>query len=330
MLPGTSTHYGGRRLNMTKSFESSFAQTLKMFIEQKSALGYKYRNEVYTLLNFDRWCAEHFPAQRTLTKELGLAWAARAQGDVNQLSPVREYGKFLNRIGKNAFVIPAKFGKRAAAPVPYIYSESEIAAIWRAVDSMAPSRSSPLKHMVLPAVFRLLYCCGLRPSEALNLKTDDIDLKVGKIYIRNSKMCRDRILALSDDLLEHLSEYNQRIGLVLPRRASFFPKSSDGCYTVAWLQQEFQKLRQLLALSRHGSNPPRVYDLRHTFATHCLYRWLQEGKELTAMLPYLSAYLGHSNMSDTYYYIHLVPGQLKMMSGLDFSKYEDLLPEVEP
>jgi hypothetical protein len=39
--------------------------------------------------------------------------------------------------------------------------------------------------------------------------------------------------------------------------------------------------------------------------------------------------MGHAQLSDTFYYIHLVPGQLEAMSGLDFSKYEALLPEVE-
>jgi integrase len=57
--------------------------------------------------------------------------------------------------------------------------------------------------------------------------------------------------------------------------------------------------------------------------------WMREGKDLMAALPYLSAYMGHAHMSDTYYYIHLVPGQLEAMSGYDFSKYEALLPEVE-
>ena len=73
----------------------------------------------------------------------------------------------------------------------------------------------------------------------------------------------------------------------------------------------------------------RFHDLRHTFATHRLYHWMHEGKDLNAMLPYLSAYMGHAQLSDTYYYIHLVPGLLEEMSGFAFSSSEALLPEVE-
>ncbi len=55
---------------------------------------------------------------------------------------------------------------------------------------------------------------------------------------------------------------------------------------------------------------------------------MREGKDLNAMLPYLSAYMGHTQLSDTYYYVHLVPGLLEEMSGFKFSYAEDLLPEV--
>ena len=69
----------------------------------------------------------------------------------------------------------------------------------------------------------------------------------------------------------------------------------------------------------------RFHDLRHTFATHRLYHWMRDGKDLNAMLPYLSAYMGHAY----YYYIHLVPGLLEEMSGFAFSSSEALLPEAE-
>lgn len=52
---------------------------------------------------------------------------------------------------------------------------------------------------------------------------------------------------------------------------------------------------------------PRLYDLRHTFATHRLYQWVKEGKDINACLAYLSEYMGHSNLESTAYYIHLLP-----------------------
>ena len=55
---------------------------------------------------------------------------------------------------------------------------------------------------------------------------------------------------------------------------------------------------------------------------------MNEGKDLSAMLPYLSEYMGHTTLSSTFYYIHLVPGMFEFMSGIDYSGFQDLLPEV--
>ena len=56
---------------------------------------------------------------------------------------------------------------------------------------------------------------------------------------------------------------------------------------------------------------------------------MREGKDITAMLSYLSAYMGHAQLSDTYYYIHLVPSLFESIAGFDYSTSESLLPEVE-
>ena len=93
-------------------------------------------------------------------------------------------------------------------------------------------------------------------------------------------------------------------------------------------QKTFRQVLLRAVIGGTGRRLPRLYDFRHTFATHRLYRWMCEGKDLNAMLPYLSAYMGHAELSDTHYYIHLIPGLLEEMSGFDFSAAEALLPEV--
>ena len=63
----------------------------------------------------------------------------------------------------------------------------------------------------------------------------------------------------------------------------------------------------MAGISGYGEIRPRLYDLRHTFATHRLYQWVKEGKDINACLAYLSEYMGHSNLESTAYYIHLLP-----------------------
>lgn len=319
---------------MTRIFHSLFAERLTDFIAQKHALGYPYTGSEAILANFDRFCAERFPDSDTISKEIGLTWAVRRDTEGNncfrnRLSVVREFARYINRIGGQSYVIPAAYVKKGARPTPHIYSEEEIAVIWREFDNTRPRGGFPVRHFVLPAIVRLLYCCGLRPCEARKLKVDDVNLLAGKLYIRESKGRKDRIVMLADDVCDYLRVYDRQVCRHLTGREWFFPNSTDELYSKEWLEKEFRIVRSRLNLEYSSSNPPRLYDFRHTFATHSLYKWLKEGKDLTAMLPYLSAYMGHAQLSDTFYYIHLVPEQLRTMSGLDFSKYEALLPEVE-
>lgn len=319
---------------MIRTFGSRFSGRIIAFVQQKNALGFSYKGSEAILQEFDRFCSKRFQDESSLTKELCLAWAVRRNTEQsnsfrNRLSPIREFAKYLHRLGEPAFVIPANFARKGHRPVPYIYTEDEIAAIWNIFDQIKPRGGFPVRHLVFPAAVRLLYCCGLRPVEARKLKACDVNLNVGKLYIRESKGHRDRVVMLADDVLEYFVTYDKRMSRLLPKREWFFPNSVDTFYPKDWFKKVFRIVRIKLGWAPSGPKAPRIYDFRHTFATHRLYRWLREGKDLTAMLPYLSAYMGHAQLSDTYYYIHLVPGQLEAMSGLDFSKYESLLPEVE-
>jgi integrase len=116
---------------------------------------------------------------------------------------------------------------------------------------------------------------------------------------------------------------------IMPLRTFFFPKSQGKMYSMSWLYRLFRVSRVRSGVVQSGEHPPRLYDFRLTFATHRLYKWMSEGKDATAMLPYLSTYMGHTQISDTYYYIHLVPGMMETMSGMDYSFFSNLLPEVE-
>ena len=73
---------------------------------------------------------------------------------------------------------------------------------------------------------------------------------------------------------------------------------------------------------------PRPYDLRHAFATRNLMRWTDEGLDIMVMLPYLSAYMGHSHFQDTLYYVHLIPEKLRNSNEIDWASLESIYGEV--
>ena len=72
---------------------------------------------------------------------------------------------------------------------------------------------------------------------------------------------------------------------------------------------------------------PVPYALRHHFAYACIERWRIQGMDITAMLPYLSAYMGHSSFAGTYYYIHTSPDFLAAYDDITTAS-QDMLPEV--
>jgi len=318
---------------MSSMLVSPFAERIAAFIEQKRRLGFPYTVSEFILLQFDRFCIEHFPDGIMLSKEIALAWAVKRHTEQNnafrnRLAPVREFAKYLIRSGESAYVIPPHYVRRTARGLPYIYTETEIAAIWQSLDELTPCPNLPARHLVIPAIIRLLYCCGLRPGEACKLKTGDVDLKSGKIFIRESKGHKDRIVMLADDVNAYYFRYNKSVSRLLPNREWFFP-SGDHAYTISGLDRSYREILDKTGIFKSIQDLPILYGFRHTFATHRLYQWLCEGKDLTSMLPYLSAYMGHARLSDTYYYIHFVPEQFQAMSGLDFTKYEALLPEAD-
>lgn len=318
---------------MTYDFNSNFSSRLCAFIEQKNALGYPYYESIRILRKFDDFCFTHYPNMSELTKEIGLSWAIRSDNECsnsfrNRIYPIREFAKYLNCIGESAYLIPANLAKKSHPAIPHIFSKAELDNIWKALDSISFKKNFPVRHLVLPVFIKLLYCCGLRPVEARILLRRNVDLNKGRIDIIESKAHKSRIVMLADDITQMLREYDNAVDLILPNRNLFFPSSNDTVYTKVWLDKSFRIILKNAGITSSGSRAPRPYDFRHTFATHRLYQWMKEGKDIEAMLPYLSEYMGHSQLSDTYYYIHLVPDIFKDMSGFDNEVFEELIPEV--
>ena len=223
---------------------------------------------------------------------------------------VRELAKYMNSVGEQAYLLPLQLTKKSGRHIPYIYSKEDLSKLFKEIDSQQPSLRAPTKHLVVSVIFRLIYCCGLRPVEARRLRREDVNLFDGTVNILESKGHKDRIVVLSEDMLELCRNYDLRVEKIYPHRKYFFQSPSvrgDGMYSMEWIIPTFRKFLQTAGISGYGEIRPRLYDLRHTFATHRLYQWVKEGKDINACLAYLSEYMGHSNLESTAYYIHLLP-----------------------
>jgi len=300
------------------------------FIAQKNSLGFKYRQERYILQELANFAVENFPEEKSLSKTLLLAFAVRKKNQspktlIIKVSAIRGFAKYLLSIGKDAYVIPSGFVRKDPQITPHIYRLSEVSDIWNSVDKMKCCQNN---YIALPVIFRLLYCCGLRPHEVLNLKVEDVNLDNGQIFINESKGHISRNVVMPDDLTEFCRSYDKKISSVIPNRVWFLPNAQGNKWCHETLCALFRRIICELGIVSRGDRNPRMYDLRHTFATHRLYAWMREGKKINDMIPYLSAYMGHADAAATFYYVHLVPGLFENLSDKSFSDHQCLLPEV--
>ena len=254
-----------------------------------------------------------------------------SNGLKRRMVAIREFGKYLNSIGTEAFMpIPEMVGPSKPF-YPYLFSDDELIAFFSAADTMPPHELSPYREYVIPVLFRLLYCCGLRPHEVRLIRSDDINLESGSIYIRDTKRHRDRMVIMSHDMQVLCQEYDSKMRVVLHNRDYFFSNPQGSPYPVHWVQNQFRICwGKAGILTFRGATKPRVYDFRHNYATRILMRWLEEGRDLYTWLPYLSTYMGHSEFSCTAYYIHLLPERLVKTSAIDWARFSNLIPEVKP
>jgi len=200
-------------------------------------------------------------------------------------------------------------------------------SIFKECDNLQPNCCSPHRHLILPVLLRLIYFCGLRPNEGRELQSCDIDFDKGVLLIRKNKSHKERYVAMSNDVLQMCRNYQSTVAGVFADNTYFFPSVDGAPFNRRWLSGQF---RMIWHKARETGNEISavVYDLRHRYATAMMMKWLDEGADLYAKLPYLSAYMGHTHFSDTAYYIHLLPENLIRSIAIDWSRFSDLIPEV--
>lgn len=305
-------------------FNGQFSEDIQSYIKLRCSLGYKEDTYARRLHSFDKFCNDHHSSACYITQEIVEHWCTLRPNEkavTLQLRTriLRDFTKYLISIGKTAYVIPDGFVGKGEPFVPYLYSELELRYFFENADKLPPHKLSPFREYVIPVLFRILYCCGLRPQEVRHLKVNEVNLLDGSLYISHSKRNKDRIVVMSDDLLQLCIHYNKLIEEKLPQRVFFFENPNGGAYSATWIQQQFFKCWKYAGISFEREHRPRVYDWRHNFATQRIVGWMNEGKNVMNLIAYLSTYMGHDSLNYTAYYIHLVPEHLKPLQLVEWS-----------
>lgn len=313
---------GGKRVvsaPLRSPMGSVLAAEMKDYLRLKRSLGRRYNIEEMVLRSLDAFLVANYPLSDDLTGEMFAEWCAtlcRLSPTVrrNRMRVVRNFCLYRRRSRPQSFLPdPRSFPANHQPAPPHIVSESEMALILKAASGLSRWTSSPFRPDNMRISLLLLFTTGIRRGELLRLTLADVDMREETLAIRETKFHKSRVIPLSPSVARELREY---LGLREKNRLFLSPdspvvvsgyKTTDGPgYTGPVLTGTWQDLCASLNILTPKGRPPRLHDLRHSFAVNVLLRWYRNNDDAQAKLPLLSTYMGHVSVVSTYHYLTFV------------------------
>jgi integrase len=200
---------------------------------------------------------------------------------------------FMEMLGLQDWKVFSQIRAKDEKTLPAVLTRSEVIRLLKHIR---------LRRYRIP--LKLIYCCGLRVSECLSLTIHDIDSKGGKLWLRKTKGNKDRMVPISQTMIEDLRRYwkvHRHSLLLFPGvgRGLCSPDKVAERMKNAITPMPVSSLERLMVVARKELNIPvcTSHTLRHSFATHLV----EEG----ASLHTVQSLLGHCDIDTTMIYLHL-------------------------
>lgn len=310
---------------------------LQNYVDLRRAMRHKFVHDASNLKRFDSFIVGKYPEVTGLTKEIVLDWCSKKTYETEatryrRATIIRKFGIYLESIGVKAYILPKKYYSEGNQYIPYIYTVAELKKFFAAIDKdQSPcSYAGPYRRQIMPVIFRMIYMCGLRSSEARLLKIADVDLEHGILTINHSKNDNSRLVPMPDSLTERCRTFSKEVHLLSGSEDYYFPTLGGKPMTKRPLYQNFRRFLWKAGISHGGSgHGPRIHDFRHTYAVHCLKKWAEQEKDLTAYLPVLKTYMGHYTFRETAYYLRMTADVFPHITLKLETHYLDIIPQLE-
>jgi integrase len=307
------------------------------YLATRRAMGYKLAYQGQMLAQFaaylDAVGAEHLTIQHAVSWAKRPATAKRSWWAV-RLSTVRAFARYMSALDPATEIPPSGLiPAQSHRVVPYIYTAGDITKILAAAGRLPTAHRADTYQTLIG----LVAVTGMREGETVRLDRTDVDLEQGLLTIRHSKFGKSRQVPVHPSTVTALARYAERRDGRSYRRdgrpnrhaqssTSFFTSTTGTRLLRDNVATVFPILVREAGLDRPGHRrPPRLHDLRHSFAVNTLIGWYREGVDVEARLPLLSTYLGHVAPKSTYWYLTAVPELLGLIA-----ERLDTISEVEP
>jgi len=282
---------------MTKPLDSMVGE----YLTGRRALGFALRGQDRLLHDFARFVSEANP-DGPINSAIAVQWAClHPTNRTRRLSFVREFARYCAIFDPRTEVPSARLlgprcGLRCA---PHIYTPAQIRLIMQRADNLG--KISTLQPHTYQTFFGLLACTGLRAGEARRLRQNDFDPAVGTLHVPATKFSPERCLPLHPTTVQALIRY-QQVRSWMAGGDHFFVNRNGRPLLACLIDRVFRRITADIPCS--GDRPrPRPHDLRHTFATNWIAEWSRKDRPLSHYLLRLASYLGHRNMTMTWWYV---------------------------
>jgi len=301
------------------------------YLELRRGLGFKLREYGMCLRELVSFL-ENKGSFRITTK-LALEFATQRENEkpvswARRLMIVRGFASYRTGADPTTEVPPLSLLPfRSQRTQPYLYTEEEIRRLLEAaMDLVTPHKLQPWTYHCL---FGLLAVSGMRLGEALNLQPHDANWSESLLTIRGAKFGKSRLAPLHPSTREVLLAYaKRRDQTYAPRRVSYFFVSSRGTrLNASNVSKIFRDLSRRIGIRDPGlGHGPRLHDFRHRFAVETLLDWYRNGEQVVRRMPVLSTYLGHGNVTSTYWYLTNTPELMTAASERLEARWKGVMP----
>ena len=302
--------------------KSVLAGRIRQFLAHRRALGRRYDVEEKTLRLFDRYLVERKvkrPAQ--VTPDVVEAFLAsrprhRPRSYNHLLGTVRRLFDWLvTQELVDESPVRAEPRRQTSARIPFIFDPPMARRLLQSAKELPDNARAPFRGPTYRTIFAVLYGLGLRVGEVCRLRLSDVDWTRQVLVIRQTKFYKSRLVPFGPRMAALLEEYHKarrsRAG-TLPPDAPLFSFTARGEINPMTVSQVFHALVPRLALEiPPGCSPPRLHDLRHSFAVGTLLRWYRSGTDPGAGLLKLATFLGHVDPNSTAVYLTITTALLQ-------------------
>jgi integrase len=281
------------------------------YISLRQTLGFKLEDLSGNLNAFARFAADR--GDNHVRVSTAVDWATAASSpharyirlrDVARLARFLHAEDPIHEVPTNPFYAPTR------RRLPYIYTPAEIVQLLEGAGRLR--RSYPFRRQVYGTLLGLIAATGLRISEALDLRLPDV-LPDGVLQIRRTKFGKSRLIPLHPTVVKALDQYLERRRRLAVTDDHVFLSAGNRRISSSMVEYTFRRIRRLAGIVPSRTRPPRIHDLRHTFATRALERCSTRREAVARHFVALSTYMGHTDIAHTYWYLEATPD---LMTGI--------------